>query len=136
MTTSFHRNIVKTGYLVIDTNTHHFDEDWCWTWHEFDLPQLLRKTIEDPADMTQTEFHHTIYEVTGDVQDLAKVKNSELLDKKVVTRQVDARLDLSGDLSMSDELVKYLQEILSLDDNKTKQIIGVFNDYSKEAEVG
>ena len=86
--------------------------------------------------MTQTEFHHTIYEVTGDVQDLAKVKNSELLDKKVVTRQVDARLDLSGDLSMSDELVKYLQEILSLDDNKTKQIIGVFNDYSSEVEVG
>ena len=86
--------------------------------------------------MEQTEFHHTIYEVTGDVQDLAKVKNSELLDKKVVTRQVDARLDLSGDLSMSDELVKYLQEILSLDDNKTKQIIGVFNDYSSEVEVG
>ena len=37
---------------------------------------------------------------------------------------------------MSDELVKYLQEILSLDDNKTKQIIGVFNDYSSEVEVG
>jgi len=136
MTTSFHRNIVKTGYLVIDTNTHHFDEDWCWTWHEFDLPQLLRKTIEDPADMEQTEFHHTIYEVTGDVQDLAKVKNTDLLDKKVVRREVDARLDLSGDLSMSDELVKYLQEILSLDDEKTRQIIGVFNDYSSEAEVG
>ncbi|MDA7548903.1 metallophosphoesterase [Gammaproteobacteria bacterium] len=136
MTTSFHRNIVKTGYLVIDTNTHHFDEDWCWTWHEFNLPQLLRKTIEDPADMEQTEFHHTIYEVTGDVQDLAKVKNTDLLDKKVVRREVDARLDLSGDLSMSDELVKYLQEILSLDDEKTRQIIGVFNDYSSEAEVG
>ena len=136
MTTSFHRNIVKTGYLVIDTNTHRFDEDWCWTWHEFNLPQLLRKTIEDPADMEQTEFHHTIYEVTGDVQDLAKVKNTDLLDKKVVRREVDARLDLSGDLSMSDELVKYLQEILSLDDEKTRQIIGVFNDYSSEAEVG
>ena len=129
MTTSFHRNIVKTGYLIID-------DKWNWTWHEFDLPQLLRKTIEDPAGMEQTEFHHTIYEVTGDVQDLAKVKNSDLLDKKVVTRQVDARLDLSGDLSMSDELVKYLQEILSLDDEKTRQIIGVFNDYSSEVEVG
>ena len=129
MTTSFHRNIVKTGYLLID-------DKWNWTWHEFDLPQLLRKTIEDPAGMEQTEFHHTIYEVTGDVQDLAKVKNSDLLDKKVVTRQVDARLDLSGDLSMSDELVKYLQEILSLDDEKTRQIIGVFNDYSSEVEVG
>jgi|GEM_PF-691435 DNA repair exonuclease SbcCD nuclease subunit len=140
MTTSFHRNIVKTGYLIIDDGYEYgdgsTDGDRDWTWYEFNLPQLLRKTIEDPADMTQTEFHHTIYEVTGDVQDLAKVKNSELLDKKVVTRQVDARLDLSGDLSMSDELVKYLQEILSLDDNKTKQIIGVFNDYSSEVEVG
>ena len=129
MTTSFHRNIVKTGYLLID-------DKWNWTWHEFDLPQLLRKTIEDPAGMEQTEFHHTIYEVTGDVQDLAKVKNTDLLDKKVVRREVDARLDLSGDLSMSAELVKYLQEILSLDDEKTRQIIGVFNDYSSEAEVG
>jgi DNA repair exonuclease SbcCD nuclease subunit len=129
MTTSFHRNIVKTGYLIIDDN-------WDWTWHEFNLPQLLRKTIEDPAGMQQTDFHHTIYEVTGDIQDLAKVKNSELLDKKVVNRQVDARLDLTGDLSMSDELIKYLQEILSLDDEKVKNIIGVFNDYSSEVEVG
>ena len=129
MTTSFHRNIVKTGYLIIDDN-------WDWTWHEFNLPQLLRKTIEDPAGMQQTDFHHTIYEVTGDIQDLAKVKNSDLLDKKVVNRTVDARLDLSGDLSMSDELIKYLQEILSLDDEKVKNIIGVFNDYSSEVEVG
>ena len=136
MTTSFHRNIVKTGYLIIDTDVHHFDEDWSWTWHEFNLPQLIRKTIEDPADMEQTDFHHTIYEVTGDVQDLAKVKNTDLLDKKVVRREVDARLDLSGDLTMSDELIKYLQEILSLDDEKVRQIIGVFNDYSSEAEVG
>jgi len=129
MTTSFHRNIVKTGYLIIDDN-------WDWTWYEFDLPQLIRKTIEDPADMEQTDFHHTIYEVTGDVQDLAKVKNTDLLDKKVVRRQVDARLDLSGDMDMSDELIKYLQEILSLDDEKVRQIIGVFNDYSSEVKVG
>ena len=129
MTTSFHRNIVKTGYLIIDDN-------WDWAWYEFDLPQLIRKTIEDPADMEQTDFHHTIYEVTGDVQDLAKVKNTDLLDKKVVRRQVDARLDLSGDMDMSDELIKYLQEILSLDDEKVRQIIGVFNDYSSEVKVG
>ena len=129
MTTSFHRNIVKTGYLIINDN-------WDWTWYEFDLPQLIRKTIEDPADMEQTDFHHTIYEVTGDVQDLAKVKNIDLLDKKVVRRQVDARLDLSGDMDMSDELIKYLQEILSLDDEKVRQIIGVFNDYSSEVKVG
>jgi len=129
MTTSFHRNEVQTGYLIIDDN---FD----WTWHQFDLPQLIRKTVDNTDEMVQTDFHHTIYEVTGDMQDLAQVKNSELLDKKVVNRTVDARLDLSGDLSISDELVKYLQEILSFDDDKIKNIMGVFNDYSSEVEVG
>ena len=129
MTTSFHRNEVQTGYLIIDDS---FD----WTWHQFDLPQLIRKTVDNTDEMIQTDFHHTIYEVTGDMQDLAQVKNSELLDKKVVNRTVDARLDLSGDLTISDELVKYLQEILSFDDDKIKNIMGVFNDYSSEVEVG
>ena len=129
MTTSFHRNEVQTGYLIID-------DSFNWTWHQFNLPQLIRKTVDNTEEMVQTDFHHTIYEVTGDMQDLAQVKNSELLDKKVVNRTVDARLDLSGDLSISDELVKYLQEILSFDDDKIKNIMGVFNDYSSEVEVG
>ena len=34
--------------------------------------------------MILTDFHHTIYEIEGDVADLANVKNSELLDKKVI----------------------------------------------------
>ena len=129
MTTSFHRNEVQTGYLIIDNN---FD----WTWHQFDLPQLIRKTVEDPAEMVQTDFHHTIYELEGDVQDLAKVKNSDLLDKKVVKREVEATLDLHGDMTISDELGVYLKEILSLDDNKIRNIMGVFNDYSTKTEVG
>ena len=129
MTTSFHRNEVQTGYLIIDNN---FD----WTWHQFDLPQLIRKTVEDPSEMVQTMFHHTIYEVEGDVQDLAKVKNSDLLDKKVVKREVEATLNLHGDMTISDELGVYLKEILSLDDNKIRNIMGVFNDYSAKTEMG
>ena len=42
--------------------------------------------------MVQTDFHHTIYEIEGDVQDLAQIKNSELLDKKVVKRETEATL--------------------------------------------
>jgi DNA repair exonuclease SbcCD nuclease subunit len=121
MTTSFHRNEVKTGYLLIDDNFN-------WTWHEFNLPQLIRKTVDDPNDMVQTEWHHTIYEIEGDVQDLAKVKNSELLDKKVVKRETEATLDLEN-LTMEEELVKYLTEILKIE--KTDNIVRVFNDYSK-----
>ena len=136
MTTSFHRNKVHTGYLIIDTNTHHFDEDWCWTWYEFDLPQLLRKTVTDPSEMVQTDFDHTIYEIEGDVQDLANIKNSDLLDKKVVRRETEATLNLSSEMTISDELSMYLKEILSLDDTKIKKLMGVFNDYSTKTEMG
>lgn len=123
MTTSFHRNEVKTGYLLINPEVH-----WEWTWHEFNLPQLIRKTVDDPDEMVQTDWHHTIYEIEGDVQDLAKVKNSDLLDKKVVKRETEATLDLEN-LTMEEELVKYLTEILKIE--KTNDIVRVFNDYSK-----
>ena len=51
-------------------------------------------------------------------QDLSKVKNSDLLDKKVIKREVEATLSLHGDMTIEDELAEYLKEILSLDDNK------------------
>jgi len=128
MTTSFHRDIVKTGYLIIDNLND-------WTWHEFDLPQLIRKTVSDPEDMIQTDFHHTIYEIEGDVADLASIKNSDLLDKKVVKRSTEATLNLK-DLTIEEELAEYLSAILDLNDEKIQQIMGVFNDYSKNATLG
>lgn len=129
MTTSFHRDVVKTGYLLID------EADDSWEWEEFNLPQLLRKTVEDENEMVATDFHHTIYEIEGDVADLANIKNSELLDKKVVKRSSEATLNLK-EMSMEEELVEYLSAILNLTDDKIKSIMGVFNDYSKKATLG
>ena len=51
-------------------------------------------------------------------------------------RTVEATLDLHGDMTISDELGIYLKEILSLDDIKIRNIMGVFNDYSTKTEVG
>ena len=130
MTTSFHRNNVETGYLMIDDN-----DGFQWTWHAFDLPQLIRKTVTDPSEMVQTEFDHTIYEIEGDVSDLSNIKNSELLDKKVVKRKTEATLILDKEMSIEEELNEYLSFILELEDNKVKQILGVFSDYAKEANV-
>ena len=130
MTTSFHRDIVKTGYLLIDE-----DNDSTWEWGEFILPQLLRKTVDNESDMQPTMFHHTIYEIEGDVADLANIKNSELLDKKVVKRSSEATLNLK-DLTIEEELVEYMSAILNLTDDKIKQIMGVFNDYSKNSTMG
>ena len=128
MTTSFHRNEVKTGYLVIDN-------DWNWTWHQFDLPQLIRKTVTSTEEMVQTEWHHTIYEVEGDVSDLSGVKNSELLDKKVIKRKTEATLILDKEMTIEEELGEYLSYILELDEEKVKKIIGVFSDNARKAEM-
>jgi hypothetical protein len=128
MTTSFHRNEVETGYLLIDENFN-------WKWYKFDLPQLLRKTVDNPDKMIPSDYHHTIYELEGDIQDLSQVKNSELLDKKVVKRSTEATLVLDKEMTVSEELAEYLEYILELPKSKISSIIGTFNDYSKAATV-
>jgi len=128
MTTSFHRNKVDTGYLLID-------DDWSWTWHKFDLPQLLRKTVSDPAEMVKGEVDHIIYELEGDLGDLSSVKNSELLDKKVVKRSSETALMLDKSMSVGEELVEYLRYILEISDEKIPEIVSLFNDYTKQMEM-
>jgi DNA repair exonuclease SbcCD nuclease subunit len=130
MTTSFHRNRVKTGYLMIN------EQDWSWMWEEFNLPQLIRKTVSDTADMIPTDFDHTIYEVQGDIQDLANVKNSELLDKKVVIRKSEAALIIDKDMTIEEELVEYLTYILEISSDKIPDILGTYNDYASNSQMG
>ena len=130
MTTSFHRALVKTGYLLIN------EQDWSWMWEEFKLPQLIRKTVTSDKDMLATDFDHTIYEVEGDIQDLASVKNSELLDKKVVKRKSEASLIMDKDMTIQEELVEYLTYILELNTDKIPDIIGTYNDYTTNVEMG
>jgi DNA repair exonuclease SbcCD nuclease subunit len=129
MTTSFHRNEVSTGYLLINPN------DWSWRWDPFDLPQLIRKTVRSTTEMIPTEYHHTIYEIEGDIQELAEVKNSELLDKKVVRRSSEATLVIEKDMSIQEELAEYLTYILEINEEKIPEIIGLFNDYASKVEM-
>ena len=130
MTTSFHRNKVETGYLLISEDT------WDWLWYPFQLPQLLRKTVSNTDDMIATDYDHTIYEVEGDIQDLANVKDSELLDKKVVKRNTETSLVIGADMTIEQELVEYLTYILEIPEEKLPTIIGTYNDYSQKAQLG
>ncbi len=125
MATSFHRSRVSTGYIIIDG-----DDLTSWKWGEFELPQLIRKTVTDPEVMVSTDYDHTIYELEGDVVDLAKIKNSDLLDKKLVKRSSDTALILHKDMSIKEELAEYLTYILELPEDKIQRAIGVFHDYS------
>ena len=129
MTTSFHRNEVQTGYLLINSS------NWSWIWEPFELPQLLRKTVSDPSEMLSTEYHHTIYEIEGDMQELANVQNTELLDKKVIKRSTEASLVIDKDMSIQDELIEYLTYILEISETKIPEIVGIFNDYASKIEM-
>lgn len=129
MTTSFHRNKVETGYLLIDV-------DWSWEWNKFELPQLLRKTVTNPAEMVPTIFDHTIYEIEGDMQDLANVEDSSLLDKKVIKRSTEASLVMDKDMTKQEELVEYLTYILEIPEEKLPTILGTYNDYAQKAQLG
>jgi hypothetical protein len=124
-TVTFHRNEVKLGVIVFDT-----DKPKDWTWHQIEVPQLIRKTIEHPDEMVKTEFHHTIYELTGNILDLAKVdKDSELLDKKIVSNEQPASLDLNN-LTIEEELEKYLTQITNLSKLEVQEVMEIFHAYT------
>jgi DNA repair exonuclease SbcCD nuclease subunit len=135
MSTSFHRNKIKTGYLLIEEGHRSNGFDWSWKWGEFKLPQLYRKTVTAVEDMIPTDFDHTIYEIEGDVTDLANIKNSELLDKKLLRKTSESTLALEKEMTIEEELALYFGEVLSLDKDKIGKVIGVFSDYSKEVEM-
>ncbi len=85
--------------------------------------------------MIYTDYHHTIYEIEGDIQELANVKNTELLDKKVVKRSSEATLVIDKEMTIQDELVEYLSYILEIPDERIPQIVGIFNDYATKIEM-
>jgi len=122
LTTSFHRSLVETGYIIIDSET------LAWDWQAFEIPQLIRKTVTNEEEMVPTDYHHTVYELEGTVKDLSKVKNSDLLDKKIVKTESTATLALSQEMSIEEELSTYLTNIMGLDSSTVSDIIGEFHD--------
>ena len=105
------------------------------TSFHFELPQLIRKTVSSTDEMVPTEWHHTIYEIEGDMQELANVKNNELLDKKVIKRSTEATLVMDKEMSMQEELVEYLTYILEIPESRIPKIVGIFNDYASKIEM-
>lgn len=117
MTTSFHRNLVDTGVILFDTDTH---------THEFiklKLPQLIRQTIKAGDPMPATTYHHTVYEVEGDLAELGSAADSPLLDRKVVKRSSDAALILDPSMNLATEVSEYLQYILELNSDSLEKVM-------------
>jgi DNA repair exonuclease SbcCD nuclease subunit len=128
ITTSFHRSLVDTGVVLFDLNNPKAYESL-----SLGLPQLIRKTIKAGESMPATDYHHTIYEVTGDISELGAIETSELLDKKLVKRDSDTALILTHEMSMQDEFSEYLQYILGVQGNGYERLMKLYNDTVKNA---
>jgi hypothetical protein len=122
LTTSFHRNTVDTGIILLDTVSLEHE------WIKLELPQLIRKTIQVGEPMPATDYHHTIYEVEGDMASLSGLEDSELLDKKVSKRVSDTSLILSAEMSLLEEVKEYLLYILELDDATVESVLKELQD--------
>jgi hypothetical protein len=108
VTTSFHRQPVDTGVILLDTETLEHK------WLKLELPQLIRKTVGVDDPKPPTDYHHTIYQVEGDMQELGQLEDSDLIDRKVIKRTTDVELMLSNDMTLIQEVKEYLQYILNL----------------------
>jgi DNA repair exonuclease SbcCD nuclease subunit len=122
VTVTFHRNEVDTGVIVLDYETLKY------TFIKLHLPQLIRKRIGGEGEIVKTDFNHTIYEVEGNVSELAKVNNSELIDKKIIKRKFTPTLQLK-DMTVSQEVEHYCKTILKLDDTTTNRVIDRHKEY-------
>ena len=122
ITTSFHRNSVDTGVLIVDTNTVSYE------FVKLDMPQLLRKTVNVGEPTPATFPDHTIYEVTGNIAELSDLEDNELISAKVTKRESTVQLELK-EMTMEEELTAYLKEMLHLNEDQIEAILGEFNDY-------
>lgn len=119
---TFHRNKVKTGVIVLESETGK------WEWVELNVPQLYRKTVDTQGEMVKTDFDFTIYELVGDILELANVDtDNELLDKKLTKHETESTLNLKS-MTVREELVEYLTKIKQLDESTIDKVLGVFDD--------
>lgn len=125
VTTSFHRNPVETGVIVLDTS------DLSHVWHVLDLPQLIRKTVKAGEPMVAGEKNHIIYEVEGNLSELEQVQDNELLDKKLTKRNTDTALLLDPSMGLAGEVHEYLLYILNLDEDFIKEVLKEFKNYDR-----
>lgn len=126
VTTSFHRHAVDTGVILLDTTTLDY------TWLKLDLPQLIRKTVQAGEPMPATDYHHTIYDVEGDMSQLGSLVDSELIDKKIVKRESDTALILEPDMTLAEEVDEYLRYVLNLNETTVAEALQELNNYAKE----
>jgi DNA repair exonuclease SbcCD nuclease subunit len=126
ITTSFHRHSVDTGFIILDSDT------LTHTWHKFDLPQLIRKTISPGETPIPGLRDHVMYEVEGDISELGVMEDNALIDKKIVRRSTDTTLILEPDMSLEQEVTEYLSYVLELNESTVEAVIKELSNHANK----
>lgn len=126
VTTSFHRGTVITGVIIVDTETVSYE------FVSLELPQLIRKTVQAGEETPATSYHHTVYEVEGDMSTLSSLEDSDLVERKVAKRTNDVALMLDPDMSIEQEVSEYLKYILALDDNTVTDVLQELSNHAEK----
>ena len=105
---------------------------------------MARVTVEDCLNKVENRFQLVLiaakrahqlnsggYRTTLDV---GKDKPTVLALREIEAGLIDASI-LTDDYAMEEELNEYLSYILELNEDKVKNILGVFSDYAKEVAV-
>jgi DNA repair exonuclease SbcCD nuclease subunit len=96
--------------------------DYTVEFVDLELPKLIRKTVDVSKELVADKFHHVVYEVTGTIDNLSKIKNHELLDKKIADKPTEnSVLDLT-DKTLEEELSLYLDFIKVENKNSVLQL--------------
>jgi len=126
---TFHREPVENGIIIYDT------DKMAYEFKALGLPQLIRKTVESSEEVIKTDYDHTIYEITGNVLELSDIDaSSDIIDKKIINRNSDSVLNLHN-LSIEEELSRYLETVVNLPKADVDNILKVFNDYYRGFEL-
>ena len=56
--------------------------------------------------------------------------------KKVITKNNEASLILSSEMTINQELIEYLTYVLEISEEKIPTIVRLFNDYTSKVEMG
>lgn len=123
LATSFHRNPVKTGVIIIDTETMGHK------WVECKVPQLYKKTVDNQDDIVEDDFDLVIYDVEGDSMNIKGLEDNDLIDKKTIVREQPATLNLQN-LTVEEELITYLKEIENLKKEDITEVMDVYEEFS------
>lgn len=121
LNTSYDRDD-KRAYGV-DIITWNSSTDYTVSFVDLKLPKLIRRTIHAGEPMISDSYNNVVYEVTGSIDELAKIEKSELLDKKMVQKpNSESTLDLTSK-SLVEELELYLTH------NKVKEVEEVMAEF-------